>query len=348
MVKRFKNQKNEKETKQYKQYLNISSIIKGTKYKIIPKNKNTMPKINSTILFKIEENPLKQIDFEAEYYKRYLFYIKEEFNSKIITMFFNYISFTNIIPNSFKNNRYFLKEFFKIIVELLINEIDLVIITLIFDVMGWIKEGSDPWIYIYYICLYAKHKSSSDNSFIIMKKILDKNNIGFENGYNNWVNNTSNKKKLEKVDVIKTNERFEELMKPIYLKEKHKKYINYNEIVNQIISMTKQRESLPVKTLLNNKNNIILTNNNILPNTNIFLGPLDVKPNRSERIINNILELSSKQNQQSILDFQPISSFNNEKFFDLSLNGSRNNSFMGLSSKDGEIYKLPSTKFNNK
>ena len=80
----------------------------------------------------------------------------EEFNSNIITMFFNYISSTTIIPNSFKNNRYFLKEFLKIIVDLLINEIDFATTALIFDYLGWIKEGEDPWLYIYFICLNAK------------------------------------------------------------------------------------------------------------------------------------------------------------------------------------------------
>ena len=102
--------------------------------------------INTKIIFKIKT--LNQTEYEKEYQKRYSYYVKEEFNSNIITMFFNFISMTKVIPVSFKNNRYFIKEFLKIIINLLINEIDFTTLTLIFDCLGWINEGGDHWLYI--------------------------------------------------------------------------------------------------------------------------------------------------------------------------------------------------------
>ena len=238
----MKNQKKTKESNQIKENYNLSSLTNKTRLRLLSKKNSNFASINTTVKFNINSNPLKQEEFEKEYHRRYLFYIKEEFNSNIITMFFNYISSTTIIPNSFKNNRYFLKEFLKIIVDLLINEIDLVTITIIFDNMGWIAQGADPWTYIYYICLSAKEKASSEKIFSILTQILEKNNSGFNESYKNWSNNINNKAKLDKVEISKINERFRELMKPIYLNENQKKFINYNEIVNKIVTMSKQKE----------------------------------------------------------------------------------------------------------
>ena len=344
----MKNQKKTKESNQIKQNFNLSSLTNKTRLRLLSKKNNNIANINTTVKFSINSNPLKQEEFEKEYHRRYLFYLKEEFNSKIITMFFNYISSTTIIPNSFKNNRYFLKEFLKIIVDLLINEIDLVTISIIFDNMGWISQGDDPWTYIYYICLNAKEKASSDKSFSILTQILEKNNSGFNDSYKNWTNNINNKTKLEKVDITKLNERFRELMKPIYLNENQKKFINYNEIVNKIVTMSKQKEkeNIAPKGQLNLPVNI-LSNSNILlnpQNPKIQVGPLDMMSFSSGLNPNNKYESQMKNNPQSTLELQQY----NDSFLGLSRGGSRNNSFMNLNIFDGELFKAPSIRFNNK
>lgn len=344
----MKNQKKTKESNQIKQNFNLSSLTNKTRLRLLSKKNNNIANINTTVKFSINSNPLKQEEFEKEYHRRYLFYLKEEFNSKIITMFFSYISSTTIIPNSFKNNRYFLKEFLKIIVDLLINEIDLVTISIIFDNMGWIAQGDDPWTYIYYICLNAKEKASSDKSFSILTQILEKNNSGFNDSYKNWTNNINNKTKLEKVDITKLNERFRELMKPIYLNENQKKFINYNEIVNKIVTMSKQKEkeNIAPKGQLNLPVNI-LSNSNILlnpQNPKIQVGPLDMMSFSSGLNPNNKYESQMKNNPQSSLELQQY----NDSFLGLSRGGSRNNSFMNLNIFDGELFKAPSIRFNNK
>ena len=345
----MKNQKKTKESNQNKQNFNLSSLTKKTRLRLLSKKNNNIANINTIVKFNINSNPLKQEEFEKEYHKRYLFYIKEEFNSKIITMFFNYISSTNIIPNSFKNNRYFLKEFLKIIVDLLINEIDLVTITIIFDNMGWIAQGNEPWTYIYYICLHAKEKSSSEKSFSILVQILEKNNSGFNDSYKNWINNINNKAKLDKVDITKINERFRELMKPLYLNENQKKFINYNEIVNKIVVMSKQKEkeNIAPKGQLNAPININSNGNNILinpQNSKNPINPLEMMPYSSSFNPNNKYDSPMKNSQP--IDFE--SQQYNNLFLDLSRGGSRNNSFMGSNFFDGELSKAPSLRFNNK
>ena len=341
MVKKIKNQKKAKESNQIKKDINLSSINKKTRVRLFSRKDNGISKINTTVIFKLNSEALCQKDFEKDYYKRYIFYMKEEFNSKIITMFFNYISSTKIIPDSFKKNHYFLKEFLKIITNMLINEIDFITMTIIFDNMGWIMEGNDPWIYIYYICLCAKEKVSSETSFSILIKILEKNNSGFINSFNNWLNNINNKQKLDKIDIIKINERFTELMRPFYLKENQKKFINYNEIVDKIISMSKQKENKEILNLSDENKNIVLARNiSNQSRLNLFDNGTSLIPNNKDE---NHLKLG-----RNPLDIQQANSSSfNDKFFELSHGGSRNNSFMGLNSFDAGLY-MNSMRFNNK
>ena len=342
MGKKNNNLKKEKKINKNKEKLNISSKIHKINQKLYSKRGNNLTKINTTIIFKINSNPLLQEEFEKEYNKRFLFYEKEEFNFKLITVFFNFISLSKIIPNSFKNNIYFLKEFLKIIIDLLMNEIDLVTMSLILDSVGWIKEGSDPWIYLYYICLYSKEKSSSKNSCLLLEQILEKNNKGFQESYNKWKNKINFINKLDKNEIIKTNERFRELMKPLNLNDNESKIINYNEIVNIILSSSKKKKRLNSNMNISKNNSFPYNNNNLLfnpPKTDLQM--IDTHQKDFNRVENQV-----KMGMQPNLEIQNNNSFYNDKFLDLSRAGSRN-SFLGLSF-DGELYKMPSMKFNNK
>ena len=340
MVKKLKNPKKSKEV--IKENKNLSSVIKNIKTKLFSKRKNNFAAINTSVVFKITSNPSLKEKFENEYHKRFLFYIKEEFSSKVVTMFFNYITTTTIIPNKFKNNRYFLQEFLKIIVNLLINEIDLVTMTLILDNIGWINEGSDPWLYIYYVCLFAKEKASSENSYTILTQILEKNNPGFKDSFNNWLYKINSNKKIKAIDISKTNERFRELMRPIHLNEDQKKFINYNDIVNKIVSMNKQKENIAPTT---NQINTNYQDPN-LPNTLITSLNTQLKPpieNSSLRIIDKG-EMMAKSGLSGLDLRKNNSSF---KLLDLS-RGASKNSFMGVNSFDPDLYNFTSMRFNNK
>ena len=333
MVKKVKNPKKSKEV--IKENKNLSSVIKNIKTKLFSKRKNNFAAINTSVVFKTTSNPSLKEKFENEYHKRFLFYIKEEFNSKVVTMFFNYITTTTIIPNKFKNNRYFLQEFLKIIVNLLINEIDLVTMTLILDNIGWINEGSDPWQYIYYVCLFAKEKASSENSYTILTQILEKNNPGFIDSFNKWLFKINSNKKIKGIEISKTNGRFRELMRPIHLNEDQKKFINYNDIVNKIVSINKQKENIaPANHPGNNLTNTLIPS----MNASQFKPPIENTPVR----INSRGDFPGKP-IPTILDLPKQNS--SSKFLDLS-RGASKNSFMGVNSFDAELYNYSSIRFN--
>jgi len=255
------------ENEKNKKNKNLTRIFKQTKQKLLTEMNGRIGNINTAIKFKIRV--VNQSEYEKEYQKRYSYYLKEEFNSNIIRMFFNFISITKVIPVSFKNNRYFIKEFLKIIIDLLINEIDFTTATLIFDCLGWINEGGDPWLYIYFICLCAKKKASSDGSYNTLLKILDSNNKGFIDNFKKWSNNSSNVKKYNQINIIKTNQRYRDLMKYNNEYQKYQRFINYNELVNKIVSTSKHKEYIRQESQLNNINNINNINNNV-SNKNIF------------------------------------------------------------------------------
>ena len=357
MGKKIKKQKENNKNKNKKNLnLNISLITRTIKQKLESKNKNDLPTANTSIRFRINENLVNQEEFEKQYYKKYLYFIKEEFNHKVIIMFFNYLSSSTVIPIAFKNNRYFIKDFLKIIIDLLMNEIELVTVTLIFDAMGWIREGTDPWRYIYYICLLAKKQLSSpnDNIFSNILQILDKNNTGFQDSFFNWEKNI---KGLQKIGISETNKRFRELLKPIYLNESHHKYIDYNEIVNKILLMSNkkdidilgQKNEINPKKQNENNNNDILLKNSIINNLNPLM-PFSSKVMKTSPMLYNQGESpfkDFKDIQQTKLDIKKDNSFFSSKFFDLSREDSRNNSFY-FSSFEGEPGRLPSMRFNNK
>jgi len=333
------------ENEKNKKNKNLTRIFKQTKQKIFTEMNGGIGNINTTIIFKIKS--VNQAEYEKEYQKRYSYYLKEEFNSNIITMFFNFISMTKVIPVSFKNNRYFIKEFLKIIIDLLINEIDFTTVTLIFDCLGWINEGGDPWLYIYFVCLCAKKKASSDGSYNTLLKILESNNKGFIDNFKKWSNNSSNEKKYNQINIIKTNQRYRDLKICNNKCQKYQRFINYNELVNLIVSASKHKEYNQQVSQLNNINNI----NNNVSNKKIFNQPnhqmytnmsLDITPTPSE-INNNYSKIEfGKSLNQPVFDLQPNNSFN----FDLS-RGSSKNSFADFHFKL-DLGKSSSFKFNNK
>ena len=340
MVKKVNISKKQKESindGKNKKNKNLTGIFKQTRQKIYKKINDEVGNINTKILFKIKIS--NQSEYEKEYQKRYSYYLKEEFNSNIITMFFNYISITKVIPLSYKNNRYFIKEFLKIITDLLINEIDFATTALIFDYLGWIKEGEDPWLYIYFICLNGKKIASSDSSYNTLLKILDSNNKGFIDRFKKWSNNISNEKKFKQIDIIKTNQKYRELMKHRNVFENNQRFINYNELVNKIVPTTKQKETTP---------QINLNNTNVSPFKSMFNAQnqqmympqsFDIAPTHSG-LNNNRLDLRLSQNQ-SFFDLQKNDSFH----FNLS-RGSSKNSLVDFNYSKLDLYKSPSFNFN--
>ena len=91
--------------------IDFSSLVEQTNEKLSHQN---FPEISlNTVNFTI--NPSGS-DLERKYHKKFIGYLHNEFNAKIIKMYFNYISSTKIIKPIIKDNRPFLIDFLKIIV----------------------------------------------------------------------------------------------------------------------------------------------------------------------------------------------------------------------------------------
>lgn len=221
--------KNSEECFKENKNLDLSSLINKKRKKNISKSENDLKKVNISIKFNINKNHLLD-KYERIYYNKYIKYINNQLNSKVISMLFNYISSSNIIPISLKKNCFFIIKILKIIKILFVNEIELVIITLILDKIGLMINDLER--HLYYVTLAAKHISSSHNKIFL--KILNKNNFGFSENYKQWLKKPDIQEILQKIDLTNINNRFNELRQPFYLNENQKKFINYNEIANII------------------------------------------------------------------------------------------------------------------
>lgn len=323
-----------------KRILDLSLLNYKKKQKISSTLDSDIKMYNINIKFNININPPLPYKIRRRYYKRYLKYKYEKLNSNIISMFFIYISSSNIIPLSLKNNHDFLSQFLRIIKNLLINEIELVIISLIFDKIGWVEDEIEPWTHIYYICLAAKKISSSDQLIFILLQILDKNNFGFLINFNRWMNNSNIKEILQNIKICNINERFREFRHPNYLDEKQKKFINYNEIAIKISS---------IPNIANNKKKVNLNifsniQSNMNNNLNNFV-PLNIQPDNSFEEFYNMpknesINLFGNQNQtKTPQKNMELLQFNNSIGGRYDLN--RNNSYIPFNSIEQDEFKFP-------
>ena len=240
-------------------------------------------KVSQTNLENINLDPIKWIkpektssskDLENNYNKYYIEYMREQFNFKIIKMFFNFIFTSKCIPIKAKDNRHFIKNFLKIIKNLLMNEIELATMAYILEEkMKWVQnqETDEIWYHIYYICLKSKELTSNDDIFNLLMDILDFNNKGFKNNYNEWNENEYSKKCNDKdISIIQINQMYKTLMISNDLNQNQGKFINYNEVVNKIMEYsektTKYKNEKKVKNdkekIDKNKSNNNNINNN--------------------------------------------------------------------------------------
>ena len=291
--------------------LDLSFLINRKNQKLLSKLDNDINKENITIKFSInKEHSLDK--YEKIYYQKYLVYINKELNSKVISMLFNYISSSNVIPKSLKKNCFFIRKFLKIIKILLLNEIELVIMTLILDNIGLMIDDLDR--NIYYINLAAKHKASSD--YKILLKILNKNNFEFSANFKQWLNNSDIQKILQNLNIINMNKRFNELRQPFYLDENQKTFIDYNEIANIISKIpTQAKSNKNINTTIfptiqsntysnNNQNNLLMTKSegfSNIPLDTLSPNPLNISKQESIKSENNRLKQIASPNK--IIDY---------------------------------------------
>ena len=313
MVKKLKTQKNKSSAEAGEKTIDFSSLIDQTNKKL---SKQNFADISvNTVNFDI--NPTAS-DLEKKYQKKYATYLHEEFNFKIIKMFFNYISSSKIMPQEVKNNQPFIIDFLKIITNLLMNEIDISTMAyLIENHVKWLDQNETDliWNHLYNVCLKTKQITSDNEVYDLLQNILNMKNKGFISYYNKWL---KIKKVPDDVNIASINEMYNELMKSNYVNQNRSKFINYNEAVDKILKFSeKQKKVLKPKARklekldelnLNQGNN----NNSGLNIAGQFPPMLSLDKNNSF-----IKEESMNFNPNSQLDIQ-----RNNNILSLSRNGS--------------------------
>ena len=313
MVKKLKTQKNKSSAEAGEKTIDFSSLIDQTNKKL---SKQNFADISvNTVNFDI--NPTSS-DLEKKYQKKYATYLHEEFNFKIIKMFFNYISSSKIMPQEVKNNQPFIIDFLKIITNLLMNEIDISTMAyLIENHVKWLDQNETDliWNHLYNVCLKTKQITSDNEVYDLLQNILNMKNKGFISYYNKWL---KIKKVPDDVNIASINEMYNELMKSNYVNQNRSKFINYNEAVDKILKFSeKQKKVLKPKARklekldelnLNQGNN----NNSGLNIAGQFPPMLSLDKNNSF-----IKEESMNFNPNSQLDIQ-----RNNNILSLSRNGS--------------------------
>ena len=313
MVKKLKTQKNKSSAEAGEKTIDFSSLIDQTNKKLSKQNFDDIS-VN-TVNFDI--NPTSS-DLEKKYQKKYATYLHEEFNFKIIKMFFNYISSSKIMPQEVKNNQPFIIDFLKIITNLLMNEIDISTMAyLIENHVKWLDQNETDliWNHLYNVCLKTKQITSDNEIYDLLQNILNMKNKGFISYYNKWL---KIKKVPDDVNIASINEMYNELMKSNYVNQNRSKFINYNEAVDKILKFSeKQKKVLKPKARklekldelnLNQGNN----NNSGLNIAGQFPPMLSLDKNNSF-----IKEESMNFNPNSQLDIQ-----RNNNILSLSRNGS--------------------------
>ena len=313
MVKKLKTQKNKSSAETGEKTIDFSSLIDQTNKKL---SKQNFADISvNTVNFDI--NPTSS-DLEKKYHKKYATYLHEEFNFKIIKMFFNYISSSKIMPQEVKNNQPFIIDFLKIITNLLMNEIDISTMAyLIENHVKWLDQNETDliWNHLYNVCLKTKQITSDNEIYDLLQNILNMKNKGFISYYNKWL---KIKKVPDDVNIASINEMYNELMKSNYVNQNRSKFINYNEAVDKILKFSEKQKKVlkPKARKLEKLDELNLNQGN---NNNSGLNIAGQFPPMLS------LDKNNSFNQEGSMNFNPNSQLDmqrNNNILSLSRNGS--------------------------
>jgi len=313
MVKKLKTQKNKSSAETGEKTIDFSSLIDQTNKKL---SKQNFADISvNTVNFDI--NPTSS-DLEKKYQKKYATYLHEEFNFKIIKMFFNYISSSKIMPQEVKNNQPFIIDFLKIITNLLMNEIDISTMAyLIENHVKWLDQNETDliWNHLYNVCLKTKQITSDNEIYELLQNILNMKNKGFISYYNKWL---KIKKVPDDVNIASINEMYNELMKSNYVNQNRSKFINYNEAVDKILKFSEKQKKVlkPKARKLEKLDELNLNQGN---NNNSGLNIAGQFPPMLS------LDKNNSFNQEGSMNFNPNSQLDmqrNNNILSLSRNGS--------------------------
>ena len=288
---------------------------------------------NCTINLNIDKILESYDSIDMEYSKKYSRYFKEELNSKIILMILKYINESKIFQDAQKKDFNFIFQFIIVIKNLFFNEFELSTLALFLDEVGW-----TTWQDFYFISLVVKNKTISEKNFLLLINILEKYNKDFKNSFDLWSKNSSKIiMKLEKIDFAKINIKFSELSKNIYDFNK-KKFIDYNNLVNKILSNVKinkvkydnekDNNLINQNEIYNNQNSI-----NFYNNSNKIENSLNINKQNSLRIQSRNSSNLFIRSQNPFEDNNISSAFVQRNILDLN----KKNSSLSLKSMSGNL-----------
>ena len=172
------------------------------------------------------------IEKYSELYKKY---ISEEFNTMCIVFINRLISESKSLPLTIKNSYNVHKTILKIVKELMMNEYEITLFSLLLDQIGW---SSTKFIFednLLYLAMNIKEMTLKEKAKDIINYFTQINK-GFTDQYDNWKKDNVNINNCQ-FNYNQIYLRFSQLKKPynIYCKTN---YIDYNSVVDKILRMS--------------------------------------------------------------------------------------------------------------
>ena len=302
----------------------------------IPLNNDSFQ--NDSISFPIQIKNLSKpshINILKDYEKSYNLYLTEEYNSRCVSMAISYLNKAKTLPEEFKNEANFQKEFIYIIQQLMFNEIEISLFTLFIDYIGWKDENYNHKIHLIFIGLKTKILLNQTAQMFILKFCNDDKN--FMPKFKKWQENRK-EALLHKFQMLEINERYRLLNKPhnTYCK---KNFIDFNGVVDKIVQLSQpygeeNQGNLIKETIFgdsqifdNNKdnNNKDNNNNNNKINNNKINNNNNNLENNNIIDINQIFKNSDNNNINNINNVNINNINNNEENNNFNKNDNNNN-----------------------
>ena len=357
MGKKFHQKLSVKEKQQNKfKNIDISAIKKQIIQEITIPLKNDSSFLNDSISFPIQIKNLSKpshINSLKEYEKSFNLYLTEEYNSRCVSMAISYLNKSKTLPEEFKNEANFQKEFIYIIQQLMFNEIEIALFTLNIDYIGWKDLKYNYKMHLIFIGLKTKMKLNQSAELFILKFYNDDKNFMIK--FKDW---QENKKEvlLHKFQLLEINERYRFLNKPhnTYCK---KNFIDFNGVVDKIVQLSQpygeeNQGNLIKETLFgdykqilynNNDNSKINIINNNQNNNNNIINIIDNNKNDFNIIDNNKNDFNNKNDNcnnikiknESNLTFEDIIGKNN---INSSLINNNNNNNININNTSANLF----------
>ena len=249
---------------------------------------------------------------KGSYINIYSTYITEIYNNEIISMINRLCETSKTLPEDLRNHYPLHSLLIKVIKELMLNELEIVYLSLYFDNFGWKNQKLDLMDNFIITSLSVKKFLNSETELI--ENYLNENYPGIIEKFNLWFKNQKEFKNNLSISPRLINERFS-LLKKSYNTYCKVNYIDYNGAVDKILQM-----SLPYNEGIrngnhNDKNDSINSNHN---NDTFSSGKNeDGKKKKKRKKLFNLEEGKKDDNNFNITDNGNDENINIDKIFKL-------------------------------